>query len=58
MELVLGIDLGTTNSLCAVYEYDEILMVPNDQGNRSILSLLERWLKIKEYYIQIRLLLK
>ncbi len=33
MELVLGIDLGTTNSCCAVYEFDEISMVPNDEGS-------------------------
>ncbi|MFN3411230.1 MAG: Hsp70 family protein [Exilispira sp.] len=33
MELVLGIDLGTTNSSCAVYEYDEITMIPNDEGD-------------------------
>lgn len=33
MELVLGIDLGTTNSSCAIYEYDEITMIPNDEGD-------------------------
>lgn len=32
MELVLGIDLGTTNSACCVYEYDEISMVSNEEG--------------------------
>lgn len=32
MELVLGIDLGTTNSACAVFEYGEITMIPNDEG--------------------------
>ena len=33
MELVLGIDLGTTNSSCAVYEFDEISMVTNEEGS-------------------------
>ncbi|MCR4422191.1 MAG: Hsp70 family protein [Spirochaetales bacterium] len=32
MEFVLGIDLGTTNSSCAIYEYDEISMIPNEDG--------------------------
>lgn len=32
MSLVLGIDLGTTNSLCAIFEYEEITMIPNEDG--------------------------
>ena len=32
MEPVLGIDLGTTNCCCAIYEYQEITMIKNEEG--------------------------
>ncbi len=44
MKPVLGIDLGTTNSSCAVFEGRDIVIVPNGRGMRStpsIVSLLE-----------------
>lgn len=40
--MILGIDLGTTNSSCACYEADELLIIPNERGGRtspSIVSL-------------------
>ncbi len=37
--MVLGIDLGTTNSSCAVYDGREIRLVPNERGSTTTPSV-------------------
>ena len=37
--MILGIDLGTTNSSCAFYESGESSVIPNDRGNRVTPSI-------------------
>jgi molecular chaperone DnaK len=32
--MVLGIDLGTTNSSCAFYDGRDVVLIPNDRGSR------------------------
>jgi len=39
MPMVVGIDLGTTNSSCALYDGREILVVPNERGSRATPSV-------------------
>ncbi len=34
MSYILGIDLGTTNSVCSVYEYNETKILENSEGER------------------------
>lgn len=34
MERILGIDLGTTNSVMAILEHDEPIVIPNKRGDR------------------------
>ncbi|MBN2051542.1 MAG: Hsp70 family protein [Spirochaetales bacterium] len=41
---MIGIDLGTTNTSCAVYEAGEPHGIPNDRGNRVTPSIVSRTL--------------
>jgi molecular chaperone DnaK len=42
MKRMIGIDFGTTNSLCAWMDGDQPLIIPNDRGERSTPSALAR----------------
>ena len=35
-EKIIGIDLGTTNSVVAVMESGEVTVIPNQEGNRKV----------------------
>ena len=37
--IILGLDLGTTNSCCAVYQNGEPIVVPNSEGGRTTPSV-------------------
>lgn len=37
-DLVLGIDLGTTNCVAAVYDLETVKIIPNSQGSRLMPS--------------------
>jgi len=39
MSMILGIDLGTTNSSCAFYDGRDVVLVPNDRGMRTTPSV-------------------
>jgi molecular chaperone DnaK len=39
MSRIIGIDLGTTNSCVAVYEDDEVIVLPNSEGSRTTPSV-------------------
>lgn len=40
MPTILGIDLGTTNSSCAVYDGRDVVIIPNDRGSRTTPSVI------------------
>lgn len=40
MPTILGIDLGTTNSSCAVYDGRDVVIIPNDRGGRTTPSVI------------------
>ncbi len=40
MPTILGIDLGTTNSSCAVYDGRDVVIIPNDRGWRTTPSVI------------------
>lgn len=42
MHSILGIDFGTTNTLCAWYDGDSVLVLPNDRGDRITPTALAR----------------
>ncbi len=39
MSKIIGIDLGTTNSVVAVMEGDQAVVIPNAEGGRTTLRL-------------------
>ena len=46
MSKIIGIDLGTTNSVVAVMEGGEPKVIPNEEGGRttpSVVGLHENW---------------
>ena len=48
---LIGIDLGTTNSLACVYKKGEVILLPNQLGKYqtpSVVSLTERGLVVGE----------
>lgn len=47
-EKVIGIDLGTTNSVVAVMIGDEPVVIPNQEGSR--LTSVVSWTKEKKYW--------
>jgi len=40
MPTILGIDLGTTNSSCAVYDGRDVVIIPNERGGRTTPSVI------------------
>jgi molecular chaperone DnaK len=39
MPRVIGIDLGTTNSCVSIIEHGDPVVIPNDEGARTTLSV-------------------
>ena len=43
MSKVIGIDLGTTNSVVAIIEGGEPNVIPNEEGGRTTPSMISSW---------------
>lgn len=49
MSKIIGIDLGTTNSVVAVMEGDKVTVIPNEEGGRTTPSVVALHRKEKSW---------
>jgi len=52
MSKIIGIDLGTTNSVVAVMEGDKVTVIPNEEGGRTTPSVVAFTPKQKSWSVR------